>query len=66
MNRGNMTLGRTVELLQIERECVRRAATCTRHCEACPLVQDDKELVQAYDQAIDLLSALKALLGEEG
>lgn len=57
-----MTLERTIELLRIERECVRRAETCTRHCEVCPLVQDDKELVQAYDQAIGLLDAIMELI----
>ena len=56
-----MTLERIIELLRIERECVRRAETCTRHCEICPLVQDDKELIQAYDQAIGLLDAFRSL-----
>lgn len=56
-----MTLERTVELLKIERECARRSETCTRHCEICPLVQDDEEFVQAYDQAIGLVDALRSL-----
>lgn len=49
---------RIIELLKIERECVRRnsAQSCDGNCSACDLVQDDKELLAAYDGAVDLLN----------
>ena len=47
-----MTAERAIELLKIERECVKRADTCGRDCANCKLVQDDKELIAMYDFVI--------------
>lgn len=44
-----MTLERVRELMTIEQECVKRANTCGRDCAKCDLVQDDKDLIEAYD-----------------
>lgn len=48
---------RIIELLKIECECVRRNSdqVCDRNCSACDLVQDDKELLAAFDGAIEML-----------
>lgn len=44
-----MTIQRARELMTIERECVKQANTCGRDCAKCDLVQDDKELLDAYE-----------------
>ena len=44
-----------VQLMRTELACVKRAATCGRQCAACDLVQDDKELIEAYKRVIDTL-----------
>ena len=53
-----MTLDRTIELLTIEKECVKRAKSCDRNCAECELVQDDKELLRMYTRVIYILKAL--------
>lgn len=52
---------RVIELLKIEHECVRRNSEqqCDGNCSACDLVQDDKDLLAAYDRAVELLSECK-------
>ena len=49
---------KVIELLRIEKECVFRnsAHLCTRRCDACDLVQNDKELLEMYDAAINIIS----------
>ena len=47
---------RMLELLEIERECVKRAKTCDRNCAACDLVQKDEDLLEMYDKVIRLVS----------
>lgn len=49
-----------IDLLKVEKECILRQDTeyCCRYtagCEHCDLVQDSKELIKAYDLAIDKL-----------
>lgn len=44
-----MTLERVRELMTIESECVKQANTCGRDCAHCDLVQDDKDLLIAYE-----------------
>ena len=53
-----LDMDRIIELLNIERECVRRNSgqNCDRNCGACDLVQDDKELMAAYDSAVEMLT----------
>lgn len=50
-----MTLGRILELLKIERECIKRNNIpfgCDRKCGECDLVQDTDELLKMYDMVI--------------
>lgn len=53
-----MTFERAVELLKIEKMCVESANTCDRNCAECPLVQDDKELIEMYEMAISAMTAI--------
>ena len=55
-----MTLSRMIELLNIERTCVIRAAhnECDRDCASCILVQDDKELITMYTKVINTLNEI--------
>jgi len=52
-----MTNRRILELLEIERECVKRNAAsvlrCDRDCARCDLAQSDAELLEMYDEIID-------------
>lgn len=50
-----MTAKRAVELMQIEKECISRACACDRDCGKCDLVQEDTELLAAFDMAIQAL-----------
>ena len=52
-----MTKERMIELLKIERECMRRGAhnECDRDCARCELVQDDRDLDEMYTGVIALL-----------
>ena len=54
-----MTIDRIVELLKIEQECVTRGATCSRDCAVCDLVQNDKELIEMYTEAIKYMERIK-------
>lgn len=53
-----MNLERVKELLTIEKECITRNVNkeCNRNCETCDLVQDDIELLEMYNNVIDLVS----------
>jgi len=50
-----MTAVRTLELLQIERECIQRNIDrkCDRNCGYCDLVQKDEDLQDLYDGLIE-------------
>ena len=54
-----MTRQRLVELLEIEKECVRRngCGECNRACHICDLLQDDTELHEMYEEVIALVKA---------
>ena len=47
-----MTNKRILELLKIERECVKRGENCNRKCDECDLVQNTDELLEMYDSLI--------------
>lgn len=48
-----MTPERVLELLKIERECIKRNKFgCDRRCGECDLVQDTDELLEMYDMVI--------------
>ena len=50
-----MTTERKLELLKIERSCIRRniEKKCDRNCGCCDLVQEDDELLELYDELVD-------------
>lgn len=52
-----MTMGRMVELLEIEHECMLRKShgDCDNQCDDCDLAQDDGELHEMYTNVIALL-----------
>ena len=54
-----MTIDRITELLKIEQKCVTRSATCSRDCAVCDLVQNDKELIEMYTEAINYIERIK-------
>lgn len=57
-----MTLQRATELMKTERTCVERANTCGRDCAKCVLVQEDEELIAAYDMTIKCLEFMGHLI----
>lgn len=62
-----MTNERAIELLKCEKECVRRqfGPMCKRTiipmegCFGCDLVQNDKDILEAYDKAIGVLERMQ-------
>lgn len=50
-----MTKQRAIELLEIERECVKRADNCDRNCASCSLVQETDEILEMYSYVISHL-----------
>lgn len=60
-----MNLERVKELMEIERECVSRGDLCDRDCKNCELVQETRELLEAYKIVIleleDRILAIEAL-----
>lgn len=42
-------------VLQNERECVIRGATCDRDCAKCDLVMPSEKIISAYDNVIEWL-----------
>lgn len=58
-NRGGMMdLWRSAELMRIERECIKRSDSCDRDCAKCNLVQDPKELCNAYTLVTAILETI--------
>lgn len=47
-----MTRERVHDLMENELRCVQRGNYCDRDCAKCPLVKDDKELIEAYGYVI--------------
>ena len=56
-----MAIDEAIELLNIERVCVRHADVCDRECGKCSLVQDTDELLEMYDSVCDWLEELKVM-----
>lgn len=50
-----MTNQRRLELLKIERECIKRNIDkkCDRNCGYCDLVQKDEDLLELYDELVE-------------
>lgn len=65
-----MTIDRALQLLQIERECVRRQSGrgCDRDCQTCDIVQATEELIAMYDYVMQTLGYIKSggIAGEAG
>ena len=56
-----MSIDEAIDLLKIERICVRHADVCDRECGKCSLVQDTDKLLEMYDSVCDWLEELKFL-----
>ena len=50
-----MTREQAHDLMENELRCVQRGNYCDRDCAKCPLVKDDKELIEAYGYVIKAL-----------
>lgn len=50
-----MTREQVHDLMENELRCVQRGNYCDRDCAKCPLVKDDKELIEAYGYVIKAL-----------
>lgn len=46
---------KAIKVIKNERKCVERADTCDRKCAKCDLVMSTKDILEAYDLAIDTL-----------
>lgn len=53
-----MNLVRTLQLMEIELECIRRNENneCDRDCANCDIVQETEDLIDAYSTVISLLA----------
>ena len=58
-----MTLQEARNLMQIEKICVMSANRCDRNCEHCILVQDDRDLIEAYELVDYALLVLSTTIG---
>lgn len=54
-----------LEVIENELECIKRANKCDRHCEDCPLVMDDKLLIEVYEWLITSLKVARELEEQE-
>lgn len=50
-----MTREEVHDLMENELRCVQRGKYCDRDCAKCPLVKEDKELIEAYGYVIKAL-----------
>ena len=50
-----------IEVIENEKECVRRAGICDRECQVCDLVRNDEEILEAYDQSIKAIRRLQKI-----
>lgn len=48
-----MTPKEAIEIIENERKCV--ATNCDRDCGKCPLVREEKDILNAFDMAIEAL-----------
>ena len=62
-----MTNERILELLEIERSCIKRNIdhVCDRNCGYCDLVQKDEDLMELYDSVIAEYRAKNIAISEE-
>ena len=60
-------LQRTVKVLENEKACVLRniKQNCNRDCGNCDLVLPDREIINAYNYALDILNMIGADLNAE-
>lgn len=63
----NNELTQALIVLEKERECVLRqdSPDCDRDCKKCDLLLPTETVVEAYDNAIKVIRAIKILKGEE-
>ncbi len=46
---------KAIKIIKNEKKCVERADACDRDCAKCDLVMSTKDILEAYDLAIDTL-----------
>lgn len=57
----DMVIDEAIALVNIEKECVKRADNCNRKCNECDLAQDTNKLIDLYNQLAEWLEELKSL-----
>lgn len=53
-----MKIDELLNVIRTERECIARQQ-CDRDCGKCDLVMDAEEILQAYNEIIEILECLK-------
>jgi len=56
-----MNSNEVIEVIENEKECVKRAGICDRECQVCDLVKNDEEILEAYDQSIKAIKRLQKI-----
>ena len=56
-----MSSEEVIEVIENEKECVKRAGICDRECQVCDLVRNDEEILEAYDQSIKAIRRLQKI-----
>ena len=54
-----MTIDEAIVLMENEKTCIIKADTCDRDCARCELLRETKDLLSAYDMAIQTLKQTK-------
>ena len=54
-----MMTDEAIELMKNEKACIMKADTCDRNCTKCELLRKTKDLLSAYDMAIQALKQTK-------
>ncbi len=56
-----LTIDQVMEVLSTERKCVLRNTWvgCDRDCSKCDLLMDDREIIESYDRALEILEKYK-------
>ena len=58
-----MTIADAINVLSIEKQCVKMANECDRECGKCPLVLPDEEILTAYEMAQNALMLMMYVNG---
>ena len=60
MKKKKNNLVKAIEVIKTEKECVMRnvGSNCNRDCYGCDLIMPDKDILDAYDIAIDAIEKM--------